>query len=134
MHIPTTHRSTPGNETSAQFEFYGNLAIYGLVTIAVVIILVMLTHAIHDCFQSDHMIDDYESSSEEDSEEEAEPWNVTLPADGRLESSNSVLRPGVVRYGTFQYYAGTWYHTDGYVFYPTYCSLFSSPPAPRNRQ
>ncbi|KAL1869355.1 hypothetical protein Daus18300_005567 [Diaporthe australafricana] len=118
MHIPTTHRSIPNKESSADVEFYGNLAIYGLLAIAAVIILVMLALTIHDGFQFlDTPIDNFEdSSSEEDSEEEeeeAEPHDLTLTAEGRLVNNKSSSRPNVIHYGTFRYYKGTWYNAEG---------------------
>ncbi|KAI3391195.1 hypothetical protein diail_7773 [Diaporthe ilicicola] len=111
MHPSHHHHSASGTEPSTQVELDGNLIIYGLASLAFIVILAIAVGSIHGCIQAAVMDDYYEISSAEEGEAGPLALDLTLTADGELVNNGPEARHSG-QYGTFSY-DGAWYHNDG---------------------
>lgn len=116
MYVPkvSSHDHTNWGTDSnpeAQHGLLDNPTTYGIVLVVALISLAILTVIIIDCIRPCIAPDDVHWEEEED--EEAQPWNLTLTEDGDLLDNES---GGYRRqYGTFSAENGSWFNADGYV-------------------
>ncbi|KAJ0106951.1 hypothetical protein J7T55_011046 [Diaporthe amygdali] len=83
--------------------YYGTFVAYILLGILATLLVIVLGCAIRDRLQDTSADDSHD-------EEEREPYDLTLTADGRLLNNGDGGRPS--QYGTL-YWGGVWYNSDG---------------------
>ncbi|KAG6364042.1 hypothetical protein INS49_009145 [Diaporthe citri] len=113
LEVPGHHHAswgTDSNPEEVRHELLNNPTTYGLVLTIAIISFAILMVRIIDCLRPCIAPDDVRWEEEED--EEAQPWDLTLTADGDLLDNNGSGGRSR-RYGTFYTDNGSWYNADG---------------------
>lgn len=127
MYVPkvSSHHHTSWSTDSnheVQHELLDNPTTYGIVMMIAIISFAILMVRLIDCLRP--CIAPSGVRWEEEEDEEAQPWNLTLTEDGDLLDIESGGRSR--QYGTFYTDNGSWFNADGYVSHLRTSLLFSS--------
>ncbi|KAK7698432.1 hypothetical protein SLS64_012553 [Diaporthe eres] len=109
--VSSHHHTSWGADSNheVQHKLLDNPTTYGIVLVIAIISFAILIVCITDYLRPCIAPDDVRWEEEED--EEAQPWNLTLTEDGHLLDNESGGRSR--QYGTFYTDNGSWFNADG---------------------
>ncbi|KAI7776619.1 hypothetical protein LA080_004711 [Diaporthe eres] len=109
--VSSHHHTSWGTDSNheVQHELLDDPTTYGIVMMIAIISFAILTVRLIDCLRPCIAPDDVRWEEEED--EEAQPWNLTLTEDGDLLDNETGGHRR--QYGTFSTDNGTWFNADG---------------------